>query len=334
MKHKIKRIHFLMFILILLVVLTSFYFHFNKFEDDYEYYEKHYSEIVNQNHVKGAFDKLKSSYKTNPNVKSMCHQITHIIGRAAAKKYSEVGKAFQDGDSFCWSGYYHGVMEGVLSEYSMNSLKDKIKSICSNISGKESYSFDYYNCVHGLGHGIMYMNGNELFDALKVCEYLDGWWEQNSCYGGVFMENVITDDKNHFTNYLKTDDVFYPCSVVEEKYAYQCYLMQTSHMLDVVDDFAKVFDLCEQLDEKFEDICYQSLGRDASGSTESDTIKTRNICMLGKNYRQKSNCIIGAAKDFVAYFHSDAEARMFCKSLPAEFQKECLKVVDDFVKVL
>jgi hypothetical protein len=170
----------------------------------------------------------------------------------------------------------------------------------------------------------MYVNSNELFDSLKVCDYLKGWWEQNSCYGGVFMENVITDDKNHFTKYLKKDDVYYPCNAVEEKYAYQCYLMQTSHMLDVIDwDFAEGFELCAQLDERFEDICYQSLGRDASGYTESDADKTKKICLLGKNYKQRVNCIIGAAKDFVAYYHSDIRAMTLCKSLPLELQNSC-----------
>lgn len=166
----------------------------------------------------------------------------------------------------------------------MKNLTKEINSICSNIKGKESYSFDYYNCVHGIGHGIMYINDNELFQSLKICDNLTGYWEQSSCYGGVFMENIITDNKNHFTKYLKKDNTFYPCNAVEEKYAYQCYLIHASIILNAVDwDFSKGFELCSQIDDKFQDTCYQSLGREASGFTLSNSIKTREVCMLGKD---------------------------------------------------
>ena len=331
-KHKRIRYFLIAFILISLIIG---YFYFYKYTYlGYDYYESYYSKIVQQEGVKAAFDELKRLYKLDPDTISMCHQITHIIGRASAEKYKDVGGAFQEGNSFCWSGYYHGVMEGILSDYSLNNLKNKINTICSNIAGKESYTFDYYNCVHGLGHGIMYISNNELFDALKVCDYLDGWWEQNSCYGGVFMENIITDDKNHFTKYLKEDDVYYPCNAVEEKYKYSCYLMQTSHMLDLTDwDFSKVFGLCSQIDKPYIDTCYQSLGRDASGYTESDVVKTRKICLIGKDFRQQSNCVIGAVKDFIAYYHSDVEAKKLCEYLPTELKNVCFETLQNFVQI-
>ena len=225
-------------------------------------------------------------------------------------------------------------MEGLLLRIRTSNISSKINYICSNISGKENYSFGYYNCVHGLGHGIMYINENELFESLKICDSLNGSWEQNSCYGGVFMENVISDNKYHSTKYLKNDDIFYPCDKVEEKYKAACYLMQTSHMLDSTNySFSKVFKLCERVGESYIDTCCQSLGRDASGYTESNPIKTRNICLLGKDFRQRSNCITGAAKDFVAYFHSGVEANELCGSLPLELQENCFMAVSEFLKI-
>ena len=301
-------------------------------EKSSEFYENYYSNITQKNGVDYAFAKLKKDYDLHPDIKSDCHQITHAIGRAAAEKYIDVGQAFQHGDSFCWSGYYHGVMEGLLIKVKTTNMSGKINFICSNISGKEKYSFDYYNCVHGLGHGVMYTNENELFQSLKICDDLDGWWEQNSCYGGVFMENVISDDKYHFTKYLKIDDPFYPCNKVEEKYKGTCYLMQTSHMLDLKDwNFEKVFQLCSQVEADFQDTCYQSLGRDASGYTESDVEKTKRICMFGKDFQQRSNCVIGAAKDFVAYYHSATEAKKLCTSSPKRLKEMCFTTVNEFL---
>ena len=91
------------------------------------------------------------------------------------------------------------------------------------------------------------------------------------------MENVITDNKNHFTKFISKTSPHYPCNIVDNKYKASCYMMQTSVMLDLVQrNFSKVFELCENA-TGFETTCYQSLGRDASGSTVSNAEKTKQI---------------------------------------------------------
>ena len=281
--------------------------------------------------IVAAFSGLKQDYNKNPLVRRMCHDIVHFVGRAAVDKYPNVDEAFQHGDGFCWSGYYHGVMEKFLSKKEGFNASKEINFICENISGKENYSFDYYNCVHGLGHGVMYITNNELFDSLGMCDNLEGWWERESCYGGVFMENINTNFRYHYTRYLNPDDQFYPCNKVRERYKPACYLMQTSYMLDVANgDFSAVFGLCEQIEDPYTDICYQSLGRDASGYTISNIEKTRKICLLGKDFRQQSNCVIGAVKDFIAYYHSDSEARKLCSSLNKDLQEVCFRTAEEF----
>ena len=139
------------------------------------------------------------------------------------------------------------------------------------------------------------------------------------------MENVIVDNKNHFTEYLKPSEPLYPCNAVEEKYKGSCYLMQTSYMLKVLDeDFSKVFELCGKADAKYVATCYQSLGRDASGHSSSNAEITKNTCGLGKNFDARSNCVIGAVKDFISYFHSDIQVRKLCDSLSDDLKNVCL----------
>jgi hypothetical protein len=179
----------------------------------------------------------------------------------------------------------------------------------------------------------MVVSNNHLFDSLKLCDNLSGTWEQNSCYGGVYMENVILDNLGEHTDYLKPNDPIYPCNAVEQKYKTSCYLMQTSYALKVSNqDFSKVFALCRQADSGFEDTCWQSLGRDASGSTSSNAERTREKCYLGENYREKSNCIVGAVKDFISYFHSDVEAKNFCNSLSQDLTQICLDTATSYYK--
>ncbi len=300
--------------------------------NNFSCYEKHYQELVKTGGVQAAFADLRARYKQNAYVVSQCHPLTHVIGDAAVDKYSTVAEAYTHGDTFCWSGYYHGVLEGILGKEGQQAISH-INDICKEIPGKDSYSFDYYNCVHGLGHGLMAITDDELFQSLKMCDGLTGDWERSSCYGGVFMENVIVDNKNHFTKYLKPSEPLYPCNAVDEKYKGACYLMQTSYMLKVSGgDFAKVFDQCKQADAGYVDTCYQSLGRDASGRSVSDVAKTRETCYLGSDFEAKSNCVIGAVKDFISYFHSDNQAKALCDSLTEDLKAVCNTTTQSYYK--
>lgn len=295
---------------------------------DFYCFEKRYQDLVVSNSIAAAFFDLKVRYDESAQVRSLCHPLVHVIGRAAAKKYSDVGEAYRKGDHFCWSGYYHGVMEGILREAKPEDLPDVINNICKSIPGKEVYSFDYYNCVHGLGHGVMYVTQNELFEALILCDSLEGVWERESCYGGVFMENVITDFENHFTNYLKPEEPLYPCTEVPEKNKHQCYLMQTSYVLKTNGyNFVDAFEQCSTVEDEHKNTCYQSIGRDASGSTVSDTVRTKAYCMLGTDSRQLNNCVVGAVKDFVSYFHSDVQAKQLCEAFLPDIEEICLDTV-------
>jgi len=227
------------------------------------------------------------------------------------------------------------VMEAIIAKVGPDELAISMNTFCKDIPGKEKYNFDYYNCVHGLGHGVMAYTSDELFDALILCDNLEGNWEKSSCYSGVFMENVIVDDKNHFTKYLKPSDPLYPCNAVDAAYKTTCYLMQTSYMLKVTgENFAKVFELCSQAEQGFEAICYQSLGRDASGHSISNIAETRASCDLGKNYQQKSNCIIGAVKDFISYYHSITRAHQLCGAIDADLQDICKTTAENYYQSL
>ncbi len=288
-------------------------------------YQNYYTNLVEQKGVATAFADLKKEYELSGYVRSQCHPLTHVIGHSAVTLYPEVSTAFEHGDPFCWSGYYHGVMEEIVEKTGTDKITSKLDNICSGISGKESYSFDYYNCVHGLGHGLMAITENELFDSLKYCDNLSGSWEEASCYGGVFMENVMIDNRGLFTKYLKPAEPLYPCNAVDERYKSSCYLMQTSYMLKVLgQDFGKVFAQCRLADKNYVGICFQSLGRDASGQSLSNAQATKAKCDLGADYNEKSNCIVGAVKDFVSYYHSDVQAKSLCQSLDADLQEICL----------
>jgi hypothetical protein len=298
---------------------------------DFYCFERYYQGLVAREGVPRAVAELKLQYETNEFIRAQCHPLTHVIGRAATLLYPDVAEAYTHGDEFCWSGYYHGVMEGIIAKLGRAEIESRIPTLCNGIESKSTYGFDYYNCVHGLGHGLMALTNNELFDTLELCDRLEGSWERESCYGGVFMENVIVDNKNHFTKYLKPEDPVYPCTAVEARHKNACYLMQTSYMLKVSGgDFTPLFSLCRSVDAGYEATCFQSLGRDASGSTVSDLDRTTAICQMGSAEFEVTNCLIGAVKDFISYHHTDSQARALCEKFDGAVRDTCLSTATSY----
>jgi hypothetical protein len=283
-----------------------------------------------------AMENLKREYASRAEVVSQCHQLSHVVGNTAVDRYGgDIARAFKDGDSFCWSGYYHGVVERAVRDLGESAFTKNADILCAAIPGKDRYSFDYYNCVHGLGHGIMAFENNELFTSLPLCDNLSGEWERKSCYGGVFMENIMVDNRTHFTKYLKKDDLMYPCNAVDTTYKEQCYLMQTSYALTETNyDFKNAFNLCANVEAAFRDTCAQSIGRDASGSTVSNVERTVTNCSYANDDRQEENCIAGAVRDFISYFHGDREAQALCKAFPVRFKDYCDNIRTSYLKTL
>jgi hypothetical protein len=302
----------------------------------YSCYKKELIDITNKKGPEAAMALVKKQYSTSAYVKSQCHQLTHVIGRAALDKYKNIADTYAHGDQFCWSGYYHGAMEEIALSKGYDYIVKNANEICKPIAAKGEYSFYHYNCVHGLGHGYMFVKDGGLFASLTACDSITNNWERTSCYGGVFMQNIMNEqtpdsDVKTGSKYLKQDQPMYPCTAVDYKYKDQCYLMQTSYALQTVSyDFGKVFSLCSQVDADFRDTCYTSLGRDASGNSISDADRTRSTCLLGPSEEAQKYCVHGAAMDFVSYFHSDQQAKALCNSLPANLSSDCLSVVKNY----
>ncbi len=292
---------------------------------DFDCYLMYYESLVEKKGSKKAFDSLKEDFDKNPYVKSQCHQLAHVIGRVSLTVYKTVADAFEKGDDFCSSGYYHGVMEEMAKTLGVSKISSEINTICDTVSENRRYSLAHHNCTHGLGHGLMGITEGEVFSSIELCDALDDSWEQSSCHGGVFMENIMADSSSHPSKYLKKEDPLYPCSAVEDRYKSPCYLIQTAHILKVVDgDFKKVFDVCANAGKDFRGTCYQSLGRDASGWNLGKIEPVKRICDMGVNFEQRSNCIIGSVKDLVWYHYSDKEAKKLCDIISPDLKQLCL----------
>ena len=113
-----------------------------------------------------------------------------MIGSAALARFKgNVSQAFTAGTASCNSGYYHGILERALVGVGTKAeLVQAVRRLCADPDVRAT-DFIAYQCVHGLGHGLMIHTGLDLPLSLSICERLPTAWDQTSCDGGVFMEN-------------------------------------------------------------------------------------------------------------------------------------------------
>ena len=275
-----------------------------------------------------ALDEFEAKMGDQP-VESDCHRIAHTIGAAALEYYDgSVAKALANGRATCWSGYYHGVVERSFSGTKEAELPQRSREICADPDIRKT-SFLAYQCVHGLGHGLMIHTGYDLPGSLKVCDKLETGWDSDSCEAGVFMEN-ISSSYGIESKWLRDNDLIYPCNSIAEKYKLYCYLMVTSRILEKNGyNWKKAAATCRKSDKAWIATCFQSLGRDASGNTRQDVPKILELCALAGD--MTNECIYGAARDVTSNDASPRRAKTLCETAKEQYRAYCFEGIGTII---
>jgi len=178
------------------------------------------------------------------------HVYAHAIGIAAGRAgRADVGRAFADCNEIFQSGCYHGVIQAYFEDVRAVDTATANR-LCSAFRSPSADQWLRFQCVHGMGHGLMMVYDHDLPRALTGCDLLSEGWDRESCYGGAFMENVVNATQPHHAAHalhshaaahthgaapafkaLDPNDLQYPCSIVGQRYLVACYNMQTSVML-------------------------------------------------------------------------------------------------------
>jgi hypothetical protein len=277
---------------------------------------------------KAALDLFEQKLADNM-VEADCHRIAHTIGAASLVYFDgNVAKALANGRATCWSGYYHGVVERSFVGAAESELPARSREICADPDIRRT-TFLAYQCVHGLGHGLMIHTGYDLPTALEVCNKLETAWDHDSCEAGVFMEN-ISSSYGIKSRWLRDDDLIYPCNAIAEKYKLYCYLILTSRVLEANGyDWEKTVATCRRSDKGWVATCFQSLGRDASGNTRQDAPKILEICTLAGDMTDE--CIYGAARDITSNDASSRRSKVLCDTAAPEYRAYCFEGIGTIV---
>jgi hypothetical protein len=297
-------------------------------------YQRGFKTLVDERNPAVALDELDALSKTDAYVLRTCHPLAHEIGHLAYAKYKSVTVAEGYARETCWSGYHHGLMESYISQFDDGQLRARINSICVQ-DANHPYSLAYYNCWHGLGHGLTIRFAQDVFRALRFCDGVTHSWERQSCYSGVFMQNIVANGSGmHKAVDLRPSDPIYPCDAVTAQQKPSCYLMQTSYVLQVKHwDLKAGFRICDGVEKAYVGTCYRSMGRDISGAALLDAGKVVSECDLGAA-AHRAECIAGAAANAVYDRHGRAQADELCRLARAADRKACTAAVDQAVSTL
>ena len=305
-----------------------------KKDETFGCYRRGFRAIVAAQDPGVALDDLDALYKSDAYVRRTCHPLAHAIGHLAYAKYKSVTAAEQYARETCWSGYHHGLMESYISQFDDKQLRTKMNGICSQDS-THPYSLAYYNCWHGLGHGLTIRFTQDIFHALRFCNVITRSWERQSCYSGVFMQNIVANGSGmHRAIDLKPSDPIYPCNAVTEQEKPSCYLMQTSYVLQVKKwNLPVAFRICDRVETRYVGTCYRSMGRDISGAALLDPGRVVSQCGMGAP-AHRGECIAGAAANAVYDRHARSMADALCRLAEQADRAICAKATNDAVATL
>lgn len=303
---------------------------------DYACLERRYLDLVYGRGVAAAFGVLREELATSGFVRVACHDLTHVIGHAAGDVYGDVMQGFADGDPLCAGGYYHGVTGAVVAHRGA-ALLEQPQALCAELATVEQGSFRHYSCVHGLGHGFLGLERGDVPAALGDCDRLATAWERDTCYGGVFIENVgLGATGGDPGAWLDPAEPLYPCTTLAPPYSHQCYEKQAGYALYLADnDYTAVFEACGGVPTHSRASCHEGIGASAAAHAvkyvtgdETQGRAAVGLCGLGGDQLARDACLEGAVRNVVHYFSGTREASALCAASPAGMQALCRRALE------
>jgi len=266
-----------------------------------------------------------------------CHRVMHVIGAAALARFKgNVAETFAAGSSFCWSGYYHGVLERAfmrVKSYDAKTLGARARTICASRTIRAE-SWLAFQCLHGLGHGLMITTAYDLPLALRVCNRLGAEWDQTSCKGGVFMENILTS-YGGLSPWVRANDPIFPCNRVAERDKYTCYQQVTTRMIRMFGtNWKKMAALCSRVEARWVSTCFGSFGQNASVLAYRNPTKTAKTCAIAAPYGGEAACIRYAAEDIAGTYSNGKRASALCNITSVGVRGGCYEAIGSLLRYL
>jgi len=276
-----------------------------------------------------------------------CHRLMHFWGREIYKQTQSIPEALKQASFVCEGASIHGIVEGYMMEQNWpevthEKLTEFVTTICQSIRATDNLHNPFYQyhleCLHGIGHALMFITGNDLPLSLELCNALPFKDNAYTCHTGVFMENHLGATSNntappeHASDYLsRPDDPLYPCSILEEQYLPVCYQFKADLSLRTNEDFDKAIEVCLEVPSEYQSLCFYQIGKMAPDIfQEHDRVKA--VCdkiysLAGDLARLE--CIKGVISTITWKYSGEAnKIDLFCNFFEKkEEERECRDLV-------
>lgn len=257
---------------------------------------------------------------TDTDIRLACHPIVHAVGRETFRIKKTIHDSFTACDQTCHSGCYHGAVERFLRGDTVNGAipghisQEDLRRRASDACDPRASSRMRFQCLHGLGHAVMYFTGYRLGGALEICDGGVDTWSRQACYGGVFMENLfsVTPEQRD----ISPTDYHYPCNRLDARYRADCYMIQTWRMSEMGLSTEELFAECARAGA-YRSNCVTSIGRDLSNDVRTkDPRKVARACER-RTAQDRRACVRGVVYALIDNTWDGRYALPFCSLLTA-----------------
>lgn len=305
--------------------------------DSAECLDKLFREMLKTHSSVQALELIQRFEKEDAELRRDCHPVVHAIGRETFRLKGNIHDSFSACDQTCHSGCYHGSVERFLrgeeiyAQANRHPTQSELKQKAASACDPQLPERLRFQCLHGLGHALLYFSRYQLISSLEACDALAEDWSRSSCYGGVFMENVFNATPE--SRDLSPTDYHYPCNKLHDKYRGECYVMQTSRMVEMGLTTEELFRECAAAGP-FGANCALSIGRDLSNQVRlGDTISAARKCEWAQGASRQA-CIRGVAYALIDNTWDGRYAWPFCAALVHENdQNGCLQESIWYLKI-
>jgi hypothetical protein len=303
------------------------------------------------------------------------HALSHLVGIRGYRGAARVGESFGECTPIHQSGCYHGVVQAYFGDlrgagHGGGVTGELMDGLCEPYRGPEGDAWLLFQCLHGAGHGVMLVHDHHLPHALATCDLLSASWDREACYGGAFMESVMTvtsphhahvgaavgghhedhedhEDHEHHAHAghgeqaerfpaFDPEDLHHPCSSLDVRYHLACYDMQTAVMLHLLDgDIQATAAACREApDSLLRAVCHRSLGRDINAITHGQHASSAALCALAAA-EDRPSCHIGVVKNVMDVTADPGSGVPYCALVPPGAERQqCFRAVGEHVAIL
>lgn len=288
-----------------------------------------------------------------PELTSICHELSHRVGRASYDRFKSAEEALAQDDRKCQYGYRHGVFEafaGAEGPAGVDRLASTICKVYEDMPGlnEQERGLEVGECLHSVGHAAAVAHPTDVKAAVDTCGVFEAASSKQGCAGGVLMEFVNSymlanlgtgvGDTQHGPSLSKIDDATVEnlCTILDSAYAEECFRrVPPMWGVKAKKDTKLLVARCQKQSGAFIKECMFGIGEwlfRATTTAETEEGRSSEIvklCGAAPSGDQRGACVSGAARPFRSNDlwagESKEEWTELCDLLDVPSRPECEK---------